>query len=192
MQSQVPLPHLCELLHLSSPSHSLRSLTDTRMLKLQHFNRKTHGFRTISHFGRHTRNNLPQDIRHPSFKSKLKTFSSQNISAKQHCPSPTISLYSLCVRVCIFSKVTLEPLCTLCVSYFLCSLIHIRPFMSHIKSNTQLWAKKGNFIHKVPDIKQLNNWWSCFHCVQFCALCTCLGGTTPTLLTTAHMYPHVI
>ena len=53
--------------------------------------------------------------------------------------------------------------------------------MPHIKSNTQLWVKKGNFIHKVPDIKQLNDWWSRFHCVQFCALCTCLGGTTPTV-----------
>ena len=28
--------------------------------------------------------------------------------------------------------------------------------------------KKGNFIHKVPNIKQLNNWWSRFHCIQFC------------------------
>ena len=46
------------------------------------FNHKTHGFRTFSHFGPHSWNNLPQDIRHSatlsSFKSKLKTFSSQN------------------------------------------------------------------------------------------------------------------
>ena len=56
----------------------LRSLSDTRMLKLQRFNCKTHGFRTFSHFGPHIWNNLPQDIRHSatlsSFKSKLKTF----------------------------------------------------------------------------------------------------------------------
>ena len=51
--------------------------------------------------------------------------------------------------------------------------------MPHIKSNIQLRAKKGNFIHKVPDIKQLNNWWSHFHCVQFCAICACLGGDHP-------------
>ena len=70
--------YLSELLHLYSPSRSLRSSSDTRMLKLQRFNRKTHGFHTFSHFGPHTWNNLPQDIRHSatlsSFKSQLKTF----------------------------------------------------------------------------------------------------------------------
>ena len=79
MQSQVPLP----LIFLSYwtftvlPALSGRSSSDTRMLKLQRFNRKTHGFRTFSHFVPHIRNNLPQD-RHSatlsSFKSKLKTF----------------------------------------------------------------------------------------------------------------------
>ena len=70
--------YLSELLHLYSPSRSLRSSSDTRMLKLQRFNRKTHGFRTFSHFGPHIWNNLPQDIRQSatlsSFKSKLKIF----------------------------------------------------------------------------------------------------------------------
>ena len=69
-----------------------------------------------------------------------------------------------------------------------CMFFHShKTFYANIKSNTQLWVKKGNFIHKVPDIKQLNNWWSLFHCVQFCAFCTCLGGTTPILLTTTHV-----
>ena len=67
-----------ELLHLYRTSRSLRSSSDTRMLKIQRFNRKTHGFRTFSHFGPHIWNNLPQDIRHSatlsSFKSQLKTF----------------------------------------------------------------------------------------------------------------------
>ena len=70
--------NLSELLHLYSPSRSLGSSSDTRMLKIQRFNRKTHGFRTFSHFGPHIWNNLPQDIRHSatlsSFKSQLKTF----------------------------------------------------------------------------------------------------------------------
>ena len=70
--------YLSELLHLYSPSRSLRSSSDTRMLKIQRFNRKTHGFRTFSHFGPHIWNNLPQDISHSatlsSFKSQLKTF----------------------------------------------------------------------------------------------------------------------
>ena len=69
--------YLSELLHLNSPSRSLRSSSDTRMLKLQRFNRKTHDFRTFSHFGPYILNNLPQDIRHSatisSFKSKIKT-----------------------------------------------------------------------------------------------------------------------
>ena len=70
--------YLSELLHLYSPSRSLRSSSDTRMLKIQCFYSKTHGFRTFSHFGPHIWNNLPQDIRHSatlsSFKSQLKTF----------------------------------------------------------------------------------------------------------------------
>ena len=67
-----------ELLHLYSPFRYLRSSSDTRMLKIQRFNRKTHGFRTFSHFGPHIWKNLPQDIRHSatlsSFKSQPKTF----------------------------------------------------------------------------------------------------------------------
>ena len=31
-------------------------------------------------------------------------------------------------------------------------------------------SEKGNFIHKVPENKQLNNWWSCFISVQCHAL----------------------
>ena len=72
--------YLSELLvlHLYSPSRSLHSSSDTRILKLQSFNRKTHGFYTFSHFGPHIWNNLPQYIKHyatlSTFKSKLKTF----------------------------------------------------------------------------------------------------------------------
>ena len=51
-----------QLLYRYSPSRSVRSSSDTHMLKLQRFNRKTHGLRTWSHFGPHIRNNLPQDI----------------------------------------------------------------------------------------------------------------------------------
>ena len=67
--------YLSELLHLYNPSRSLRSSSDTRMLKIQRFNCKTHGFRTFSHFGPHIWNKLPQDFRHSvtlcSFKSQL-------------------------------------------------------------------------------------------------------------------------
>ena len=70
--------YLSELLQLYSPSRSLRSSPDTRILKLRHSSRRTHGFPPSSCFGPHMWNNLPQDVRHsttlPSFKNKLKTF----------------------------------------------------------------------------------------------------------------------
>ena len=77
-QSQVPLPPIFLNYYTLTVLPALRSSSDTRMLKLQRFNRKTHDFRTFSHFGPNILNNLPQDIRHSatisSFKSKIKTF----------------------------------------------------------------------------------------------------------------------
>ena len=64
--------YLSELLHVYTPSRTLRSSSDTRMLEIQQYKRKTHGFRTFSCFGLHIWNSLPQDLRH--FKAKLKTF----------------------------------------------------------------------------------------------------------------------
>ena len=70
--------YLSELLHVYTPSRTLRSSSDTRMLETQQYKRKTHGFRTFSCFGPHIWNSLPQDLRHcstpSSFKAKLKTF----------------------------------------------------------------------------------------------------------------------
>ena len=37
--------YLSELLHVYTPSRTLRSSSDTRMLKIQQYKRKTHGFR---------------------------------------------------------------------------------------------------------------------------------------------------
>ena len=69
---------LSELLHVYTLSHTLRSSSDTRMLKIKQYKRKTHGFHTFSCFGPHIWNSLPQDFRHcstlSSFKAKLKTF----------------------------------------------------------------------------------------------------------------------
>ena len=63
---------------INSLSRTLRSSSDTRMLGIQQYKRKTHGFRTFSCFGPHIWNSLPQDLRHcstlSSFKAKLKTF----------------------------------------------------------------------------------------------------------------------
>ena len=61
-----------------TPSRTLRSSSDTHMLEIQQYKRKTHGFRTFSCFGPHIWNSFPQDLRHcatlSSFKAKLKTF----------------------------------------------------------------------------------------------------------------------
>ena len=71
--------YLSELLHVYTLHLvQLRSSSDTRMLEIQQYKRKTHGFRTFSCFGPHIWNSLPQDLRHcatmSSFKAKLKTF----------------------------------------------------------------------------------------------------------------------
>ena len=70
--------YLPELLHVCTPSHTLRSSSDTRMLEIQQYKHKTHGFHTFSCFGPPIWNSLPQDLRHcstlSSFKAKLKTF----------------------------------------------------------------------------------------------------------------------
>ena len=67
-----------ELLHVYTPSHTLCSSSDTRMLKIQQYKHKSHGFCAFPCFGPHIWNWLPQDLRHcstlSSFKAKLKTF----------------------------------------------------------------------------------------------------------------------
>ena len=65
-----------ELLHVYTLSRTLRSSSDTHMLEIQQYKRKTHGFRTFSCFGPRVWNSLPQDLRHcrstlSSFKAKL-------------------------------------------------------------------------------------------------------------------------
>ena len=50
------------LLHVYTPSRTLRSSSDTRMLEIHQYKRKTHGFRTFSCFGSHIWNSLTQDL----------------------------------------------------------------------------------------------------------------------------------
>ena len=70
--------YLSELLHICTPSRTLRSSSDSRMLKIPQYKRKTHGLRTFTYFGPSVLNSLPQDIREcstlTSFKTNLKTF----------------------------------------------------------------------------------------------------------------------
>ena len=69
--------YLTDLLHIYTPSRSLRSSSDTRKLKLQVYKRKSHGYRSFSCFAPQLWNSLPYHIRHsPSvdtFKKSLKT-----------------------------------------------------------------------------------------------------------------------
>ena len=103
--------YLSELLHLYSPSRSLRSSSDTRMLKIQRFNRKTHSFRTSSHFGPHIWNNLPQDIMQALCYSHFLQKSTQDISLLRIFQLNHIVLHShqsvqcVCVCVCVCVRV---------------------------------------------------------------------------------------
>ena len=76
--------YLSELLHVYTLSCTLSSSSDTRMLEIQQYKRKTHSFRTFSCFGPHIWNLFPQDLRHcstlSSFKAELKTFRFSSIS----------------------------------------------------------------------------------------------------------------
>ena len=101
--------YLSELLHLYSPSRSLFSSSDTRMLKIQRLNRKTHGFRTFSHFAPTSGTISPKTsgtllLSLPS-KANSRHFSSQNISVKPHCPSlPSVCTVCVCVCVCVRAR----------------------------------------------------------------------------------------
>ena len=70
--------YLSELLHVYTPSLTLRSSSDARVLKIHEYKRKTRDFSTVSCFGPHIWNSLPQDLTHwstlSSFKAKQKTF----------------------------------------------------------------------------------------------------------------------
>ena len=70
-------PYLSELLHLYSPSRSLRSDSDTRILRVPRVCRRTLGEKYFQYIGPVIWNSLPFSVRHAkrlsSFKSKLKT-----------------------------------------------------------------------------------------------------------------------
>ncbi|KAK7110298.1 hypothetical protein V1264_014194 [Littorina saxatilis] len=69
--------YLSELVSLYTPSRTLRSSDDARLLRQGRFKRKAHGFRTFSYYGPQLWNSLPFQLRYSpsisSFKSNLKT-----------------------------------------------------------------------------------------------------------------------
>ena len=70
--------YLSDLLHLYSPSRSLRSSADTRLFKIPLYECKTKGDRAFSDFGPSVWNSLPLHVRNATnihtFKSALKTY----------------------------------------------------------------------------------------------------------------------
>ena len=119
--------YLSELLHLYSPCFS----SDIRMLKLQWFNDKTHGFRTFSHFGPLIWNSLPQDTKHSLFLQRqtqdislLRIFQLSNIVLH---PYQSVQCVCMCAHACVcsfvcmctFCIVMLKPLSPFRVSFFL-------------------------------------------------------------------------
>ena len=129
--------YLSELLHVYTPSRTLRSSSDTRMLEIQQYKRKTHGFRTFSYFGPYIWNSLPQDLRHCStflsFKAKLKTylfsqyFWSQLISAPSFCYCHCACVCA-CVRACVRVSVCVCVRVSVCVCVCVCVCV-VRVFV---------------------------------------------------------------
>ena len=69
--------YLSDLLRVYFPSRQLRSLSDSRTLRIPHIKTKTFGHRSFSHTAPSVWNSLPHDIRHiqsvTAFKTALKT-----------------------------------------------------------------------------------------------------------------------
>ena len=90
----------CTALFLSS---------DTRMLKIQQYKRKTRGFRIFPCFGPHIWNLLPQDRKHystpSSFKAKMKTFLFSQHFRPNKYQYPVSATVIVCVCVCVFPYV---------------------------------------------------------------------------------------
>ena len=98
--------YLSELLHAYTPSHTLCSSSDTRMLEIQQYKHKTHGLRTFSCFGPHIWNSLPQHCSTlSSFKAKLKTFLfSQYFHPNNYQDPVSATVVCVCVCVCVCAR----------------------------------------------------------------------------------------
>ena len=117
--------YLSDLLHLDSPSQSLRSGADTCLLKLPLYKCKTEGDLAFSYFGLSVRNSSPLHIRNAltinTFKSALKThfFNLKNLISSDH--DVYVCMYMclcVCVSVCVCLCVCLCV--SVCASVCLC------------------------------------------------------------------------
>ena len=88
------------------PSRTLRSSSDTCMLKIQQYKRKTPGFRIYFYFlffcfGPHIWNLLPQDFRHCSTLSSIKTKLKPSSFHSNSAPSNISTTFHYSVCVCV-------------------------------------------------------------------------------------------
>ena len=167
--------YFSELLHIYSRSRSLRSLSDTCMLKIQCFNRKTHGFHTFSHFGPHIWNNLPQDIRHSA---TLSSFKSQLISLLRIFPLNHIVLHSyqsvacvcVCVCVCVCAGMHARIRACVCVCVCVCMCVHLL----------------HNYTWTLVDIYAYLFFWKTFS-ISMYIMCVCLFSALSHRVGTLHI-----
>ena len=142
--------YFSELLHLYSPSRSFRSSSDTRMLKIQRFNRKTHGFRTfaLSHtfltlWPPHLEQSPPrhQALCYSLFLQKL----TQDISLLRIFQLNYIVLHShqsvqcACVRACVRACARARACGCVCVCVCVCVCIFCIIMLEHLSIYTFLF-----------------------------------------------------
>ena len=112
------------LVHLT-----LHSSSDTCMLKIQQYKRKTRGFCSFSCFGPRIWNSLPQDLRHcstlSSFKARLKTFLFSQYFRSNYYQYPVSATVIVCVCVCVCMCVRAFPCNTLCKLFWLDCALHV-------------------------------------------------------------------
>ena len=91
--------------------------SDARMLKIQQYKRKTHGFRTFSCFGPHIWNSLPQDlrVRHCSTLSSFNCSQTENLPLLTVFPPQPIPIPSFCYGNCVCVCVCLCVCVGVCV-----------------------------------------------------------------------------
>jgi hypothetical protein len=136
--------YLSDLLHTYTPSRTLRSSADTRLLKVVSFNRKQHGARSFCCSAPPVWNSLPLSVRHctslETFKTHLKTFLftqhyntsawitrpfCQCLSSTPPVPFPRISPSPTSMYICIYCNTCscCVVRCEYVVTEFLCVIV---------------------------------------------------------------------